>query len=161
MEKILFVCLGNICRSPTAETVFRKKLSLHPVGSKLKVHFDSAGTAGYHVGEPSDSRSIQYAVSRGYAMTHLARQIQKTDFVEFDWIFAMDQSNFKNLTQFMQLHFPQDQYEYLQKKIQMVTQYLKDSKYKEIPDPYYGKEKDFQLVLDLLEECATNWLERF
>ncbi len=144
--KILFVCLGNICRSPTAEAVFRKKAST--LG--LNYHFDSAGTAGYHIGEKSDPRSIKHAEKRGYEMKHLARQVQVADFHNFDLIFAMDHSNLQNL---IQIAHTQE----LQSKVKLLTEYSKNFNSDHVPDPYYGSSEAFEHVLDLVEDCADHF----
>ena len=122
-KKVLFVCLGNICRSPTAEAIFRKKSSEHGEGW----HFDSAGTANFHVGERSDHRSIRHAEKRGYKMTHLARQVHEKDFESFDWIFAMDTKNFKHLIE-MAPSVHRD-------KVKMVTDFCQGENPGLIPDP--------------------------
>jgi protein-tyrosine phosphatase len=147
MRKVLFVCLGNICRSPTAEAIFRKKSA-----GDQKWHFDSAGTSSNHIGEKSDDRSIKHAAQRGYEMTHLARQVQIQDFHEFDLIFTMDQSNYNNL-----IHMaPPDHHQ----KIRMVTELCQKQHPGLVPDPYYGGPKDFELVIDLLEDAATAFFEK-
>lgn len=147
--KILFVCLGNICRSPTAESIFQKKL----MASFPSLTFDSAGTAAYHTGEPSDPRSIEHARSRGYEMTHLARQVSIKDFYEFDLIFAMDQANQRDLRQLC----PEES---LQKKIYLITDFAKKIKQKGVPDPYHGGADGFDFVIDLLEDCVSGVVEK-
>lgn len=143
--KLLFVCLGNICRSPTAEAIFRKKLQ----EQQLSCHLDSAGTQGYHSGERSDSRSIRHASLKGYEMTHLARQVTANDIIEFDLILAMDRSNYENLLRMC----PQENFK---KKIFMVTT---SSPHSEVPDPYYGSSEDFEKVISILEDCFPYWSE--
>lgn len=148
MKKVLFVCLGNICRSPTAEAIFRK----YSNGHSQKWHFDSAGTSGNHVGEKSDHRSIRHAEKRGYEMTHLARQFQVEDFHEFDFIFTMDKSNFQNVIKLA----PKEH----QTKVRMVTDLCQKQHDGLVPDPYYGGPSDFELVIDLLEDAAHSFFNR-
>lgn len=136
------VCLGNICRSPTAEAIFRHHFP--------HLTFDSAGTAGYHIGERSDHRSIHHAKDRGYSMTHLARQLSPKDFGNFDLILVMDRSNYLNAVKVA----PNAE---LSKKVKMITDHLDQMKASEIPDPYYGDATLFEHVVDLLEDCARGW----
>lgn len=140
--KILFVCLGNICRSPSAEAVFRLKFK--EMG--IDAYFDSAATSNFHIGDPSDPRSIHHAALRGYEMTHLGRQISAQDFSNFDYIFGMDDSNIENILKVC----PQEHAH----KVSLLTKYALNKNYKMVPDPYYGKEKDFELVLDIIEDCV-------
>jgi protein-tyrosine phosphatase len=139
---VLFVCLGNICRSPTAEGVFLKKAE--KVG--LEVVVDSAGTAGYHVGAAPDNRSQNVAQKRGYDLSKLqCRKVEPTDFENFDHVIAMDNENVANLKQMCppELHH----------KIRLFMSYAQ-SDYQEVPDPYYSGAKGFELVLDLIEQAA-------
>lgn len=153
MIKILFVCLGNICRSPTAHGVFEGKLAerfdsaLFEGKSKGDVlSVDSAGTAAWHIGKAPDKRSQLAAKQRGYDLSQLrARQVAETDFLDFDFILAMDKANLKNL---------QDQCprEY-QHKLALFLDYAEGSEL-EVPDPYYGGESGFSEVLDLIESAS-------
>lgn len=153
MTKILFVCLGNICRSPTAQGVFEGKLTarfdsaLFEGKSKDDVfHIDSAGTAAWHIGKAPDKRSQLAAKNRGYDLSQLrARQVDETDFSDFDFILAMDKANLKNL---------QDQCprEY-QHKLALFLDYAEGSEL-EVPDPYYGGDSGFSKVLDLIESAS-------
>lgn len=143
------MCLGNICRSPTAEAIFRKKLTERGIVAEL----DSAGTANYHVGHKSDSRSIHHAEKKGYSMTHLGRQVEVSDFHKFDLILAMDSANFSNL-----LKVCND--EKLKYKIKMMTDYCNDQSVKEVPDPYHGTAEDFEKVIDILENCVEKLISK-
>lgn len=140
MKKVLFVCLGNICRSPTAEAIFRKKAS----EAGLDLQFDSAGTIDFHQGDPSDPRSIQHAEARGYEMTHLARQIKPQDYDDFDLILVMDQSNLNNV----RAGAPTGALE----KIKMLREFTSSMSDDHVPDPYYGSAHDFEHVIDLIED---------
>jgi protein-tyrosine phosphatase len=140
---ILFVCLGNICRSPTAEGVFRE--TVRKAAPRLDVHIDSAGTAGYHIGEPPDRRSRSAALKRGIDIGDLrARQISRTDFTTFDWILAMDRGNLRDL----EAKRPRDS----SAKVGLFLDFAPQTGRSEVPDPYYGGDADFELVLDL---CAA------
>ncbi len=139
---VLFVCLGNICRSPTAEAVFRKKVA----EAGLDVHIDSAGTHGYHIGSPPDKRSQQAGIARGYRFDKLkCRRVESDDFGRFDYILAMDESNLKNLKNMAESEH--------HNKIALFLSYA-NSDETEVPDPYYGGQRGFELVLDLIEEAS-------
>jgi protein-tyrosine phosphatase len=145
-KKILFVCLGNICRSPSAEAVFKGLIHNKGVHSNFKI--DSAGTYGYHEGEPADRRMQSYAVKRGYNLTSISRAFKsQTDWDRFDYIIAMDDSNLRDLKGMAR---NADDL----KKLFKMTDFSARFKYDEIPDPYYGGEQGFELVLDLLEDAG-------
>lgn len=143
--RVLFVCLGNICRSPTAEAVFRQQLS--SAGLDVQVAVDSAGTSDWHVGKPADTRTRLAAQRRGYDMTALrGRQVQVEDFSRFDLILAMDASNMAEL----QALQPADSHAELDLYLRRYQLALD-----EMPDPYYGGEEGFEHVLDLAEQAAA------
>jgi protein-tyrosine phosphatase len=146
--KVLCVCLGNICRSPTAEGVLRALAAREFPGLVLQV--DSAGTAGYHVGEPPDRRTIAVGRRRGYELSGLrARQVTPDDFHRFDYILAMDRNNLSELKA---------------RRLAGATAQLAlfmsfaDVGHDEVPDPYYGSVEDFERVLDLCEHAARGFL---
>lgn len=144
--KILFVCLGNICRSPAGENIFRHTIKSAGVGDQF--HIDSAGTEAWHTGKGPDSRMTQTLQSRDIAVTGKARQITTLDLEKFDLILTMDNENFKNVKKL-------DPQEIYADKIQKFTSYCQNHSETEVPDPYYGGQDGFELVADLLEDgCA-------
>jgi protein-tyrosine phosphatase len=148
--KILFVCLGNICRSPTAEAVFRAILARE--APELLIEVDSAGTAGYHVGDPPDHRTRYAAQRRGYDMSALrARIVEPQDFGRFDLILAMDRENLEVLRR----RAPESAHE----RIRLFLEFAPDSLVAEVPDPYYGGPNGFEEVLDLVEAGARGLLQ--
>jgi len=149
--RILFVCLGNICRSPAAEGILRQRLIDSALD--LEVLVDSAGTGGWHVGELPDDRMRQAAKRRGYTLCHRARQVQPHDFETFDAIYGMDQSNVKNLHRLAQ------GVNRNLLKIESFGLLLGDRSF-EIPDPYHGGPEGFERVLDLLEEGVNALVAR-
>ena len=147
---VLMVCLGNICRSPTAEGVFRAGVQAAGLSSHIGV--DSAGTSNWHVGEPPDGRSIRAAAHRRYDLSRQrARQVTARDFEEFDYILAMDSMNLREL----QMRCP----EAMQHKLGLMLSYGDTGK-SEVPDPYDGGHDGFELVLDLLESACDDLLMR-
>ncbi|CBL46900.1 Protein-tyrosine-phosphatase [gamma proteobacterium HdN1] len=149
--KVLFVCLGNICRSPTAEAVLRKMLQDR--GLTHLVDVDSAGTGNWHAGSPPDERAVAAAQARGYDMAGLkARQIEENDYRHFDLILAMDRSNVS--------HMRRSCTNGTAGKIGLVLEYAQHSPLSEVPDPYYGEGDGFELVLDLLEDACDCLIER-
>jgi len=144
-KKILFVCLGNICRSPSAEAVFKGLVYKEGVHNNFDI--DSAGTYGYHEGEPADRRMQSHAVKRGYNLTSISRPFNPiVDWDRFDYIVAMDDSNIRDLTGMARNG---DDI----KKLFKMTDFSTKFNYNEVPDPYYGGEQGFELVLDLLEDA--------
>lgn len=143
--KILFVCLGNICRSPSAEAVFsdlvRKK------GKEGQFVIDSAGTSAWHAGEKADPRMRKHARKRGIDITSISRQFEVEDFDRFDFIVAMDQENMGELKKLARGQKDLD-------KLHMMTSFSKKFNYDQVPDPYYGGDDGFELVLDLLEDAG-------
>lgn len=145
---VLMVCLGNICRSPTAHGVFESLIAQQDLDSHILV--DSAGTAAYHIGNPPDERSVVAARSRGYELSHLrARQVQPEDFYQFDYILAMDKENLRNLRKVQ----PQD----ASAQVRMFLEFGQTT-VSEVPDPYYGGTAGFEQVLDLVENASTGLL---
>ena len=139
---VLFVCLGNICRSPTAEGVFAQKA----LAQGLDLYIDSAGTSGYKDGAAPDKRSQEIAKERGYDLSKLkCRKVNESDYEKFDYILAMDNENVHNLKRKCPDEF--------QHKIKLFLNYGK-GEFDEVPDPYYGGKRAFELVLDLIEEAS-------
>jgi protein-tyrosine phosphatase len=138
------VCLGNICRSPTAQGVLRAKLDLAGLGSR--VHVDSAGTGNWHVGEPPDARAQRHAAKRGYDLSRLrGRQVDERDFLEFDFILAMDRANLIDLQRIAPTGWARAE-----------VRLFADA---EVPDPYTGSPADFERVLDLVEIACERWVK--
>lgn len=146
---VLFVCMGNICRSPTAEGVFRRLVE--EAGLAHAIRIDSAGTHAYHVGAPPDNRAQAAARGRGYDLACLVgRQVSGRDFVEFDYILAMDRDNLANLER----RCPPD----LGHKLGLFLDFSIDFRGREVPDPYYGGPQGFDLVLNMVENGARGLL---
>lgn len=147
---VVFVCMGNICRSPTAEVVFRHYVE--SAGLSAFIHIDSAGTHDYHIGHQPDLRSQLAARQRGYDMTSLrGRQVDVADFERFDYILAMDKANLAIL----QYLAPRG----CKKQLQLFLDYARHSNVCEVPDPYYGGEQGFESVLDMVEDAAQGLLQ--
>lgn len=148
--RVLFVCMGNICRSPMAEGTFRHLLKNE--GLTKYVHVDSAGTHSYHVGASPDKRSQQIANRYGVNLRSIkARPVSPNDFVKFDYILAMDKDNYKHLLDLCPQ--PNDR-----SKIQLFLDYAPELKEEEVPDPYYGGLIGFEKVMNLVEEAAIGLL---
>ncbi len=146
MKKIIFVCLGNICRSPVAEGIMLHLKEKY----QLDVEIDSAGTASYHIGEAPDRRTIANAAKHGIDLTNLrARQFEVKDFDKFDWILAMDINNMNTLKRMTveQKHL---------QKIKLMLDFAYSFSNAEVPDPYYGTEKDFELVFNLVNKACRS-----
>ncbi|WP_428101892.1 low molecular weight protein-tyrosine-phosphatase [Candidatus Rariloculus sp.] len=147
---VLFVCMGNICRSPTAEGMFLKVLEER--APKLRIHVDSAGTHAYHIGEPPDLRAQHAARRRGIDLSgQRARQVRAKDFERFDLVLAMDEINHAMLLE----RSPQEFHE----RIRLFLEFAPRLDRTEVPDPYYGGVNGFEHVLDLVEEAATGLIE--
>lgn len=151
-KKILFVCLGNICRSPSAEAVFIGIVENRALTNYFEI--DSAGTHAYHAGEPADKRMRSHAKKRGYSLSSISRKFNPTiDFDYFDMIVGMDNENIQVLKRMTRNQSDLD-------KIYKMTDFRKAWDYDEIPDPFYGGEEGFELVLDLLEDSCKGLLEK-
>jgi protein-tyrosine phosphatase len=147
--RILFVCLGNICRSPTAEAVLREIAARE--APDLRLEMDSAGTAGYHVGEPPDPRTRQAAARRGYDLSALrARVVEPEDFEHFDLILAMDRENLSVLRR----RAPGT----AQQRLRLLLEFASQGAPEDVPDPYYGGPNGFEEVLDLVEDAVRGLL---
>jgi protein-tyrosine phosphatase len=152
MINVLFVCLGNICRSPAAEAVFNAQISKKKLENFLQC--DSAGTAAYHAGEPADYRMRRIAQKRGYQCTSISRPVNpKVDFERFDYLIAMDRQNFRDLNAMATTDFDR-------KKIHLMTDFCLSKNFDSVPDPYYGGDAGFDLVLDILEDACEGLIRK-
>ncbi len=148
--KVLFVCLGNICRSPTAHGVMLQRVAQQSLADRIEV--DSCGTGGWHAGEPPDVRATEEAHRRGYDLSPLrARQIEPADFCRFDYILAMDKSNLCDLQAQCPVGF--------QGHLGLFLAYAPQASADEVPDPYYGAGDGFAHVLNLVEQACDGLLE--
>lgn len=148
-RRVLFVCLGNICRSPTAEAVFRELARREAAG--LVIEVDSAGTHGYHVGEPPDERAIAAAARRGIDMRALrARVIEEADFERFDLVLAMDEQNLRRLQRLAPAEH--------RHRVRLFLEFAPALGRRDVPDPYYGGATGFEQVLDLVEQASRGLL---
>lgn len=147
--RILFVCMGNICRSPTAEGVFRETLRTR--APEFHVHVDSAGTHAYHVGEPPDRRACRAAARRGIDLSgQRARRVSTADFSAFDLVLAMDEDNFRTLSGISPPEY--------RSRIRLFLEFAPEAGRDSVPDPYYGGATGFEYVLDLVEEASLGLL---
>ena len=150
-KKVLFVCQGNICRSPSAEAVFTGMVKSKGLAKDFEI--DSAGTSEWHAGEPADRRMQSHAVKRGYDLTSISRQFNPdTYFNNFDFIIGMDDANIQVLKS-----MARNKEDIA--KIYLMTDFSKEFTYNEVPDPYYGGDAGFELVLDLLEDSCEGFLD--
>jgi len=146
MKQVLFVCLGNVCRSPSAEAVFNALIEKYGLQSELQC--DSAGTDAYHSGDQADYRMMQFALKRGYRLTSISRRVSpKYDFDRFDYIIGMDKQNVRDLKLLSRNEDDRN-------KISLMTDYCSDKRYDSVPDPYYGGAAGFELVLNILEDAC-------
>tara|TARA_Y100001968_G_scaffold207952_1_gene191087 strand:+ start:898 stop:1371 length:474 start_codon:yes stop_codon:yes gene_type:complete len=152
VKKILFVCLGNICRSPAAEGIFKQKIKNRNLENFFIV--DSAGTGGWHVGNLPDRRMCETAKARGIELISRSRQIKENDLYEFDHIFVMDNNNLKAVKSLIK-----DQSYLLSSKIKLILSYSENYKLDEVPDPYYGGQNGFDEVLDLLDDAIDGLIK--
>ena len=150
MKKILFVCLGNICRSSSAEEIMRTLVK--QAGLEQEIEIDSAGILNCHQGELPDSRMRMHAARRGYELTHHSRPVRIDDFFEFDWLIGMDDRNIQDLKD----RAPSPEAE---KKICRMTDFCRVKQVDYVPDPYYGGAQGFENVLDILEDACSGLLE--
>lgn len=148
MKKVLFVCLGNICRSPLAEALFRKHIQTNGLDQSFSC--DSCGTAAYHVGSPPDNRSVANALANGLSYTHSGRQFSRQDFDQFDYIIAMDQSNFDDIQSLNTSGHS---------NIYKLRDFDSIANGSDVPDPYFGGEQGFQDVFEIIDRSTGLLLE--
>ena len=148
--RVLFVCMGNICRSPMAEGVFKHHVK--QAGLDGSIATDSAGTHDYHIGEPPDPRAQRAASRRGYDLSALrGRQVSRGDFGEFDYLLAMDETNLRTLERLCPSQHAH--------KLKLFMEFSTGPALREVPDPYYGGEQGFERVLDMVEQAAQELLD--
>ncbi len=150
MINILFVCLGNICRSPLAEGVLVH--AIKEKGLDNQIYVDSCGTSAYHIGDSPDPRTIQNARENNIVLTSRARQFKVDDFEKFDYILAMDQSNYQNIVRLD----PKEQYT---DKVSLLRNHDQNNKGADVPDPYFGGQDGFQEVFDIVHRSVYNFLD--
>jgi len=149
MTKVLFVCMGNICRSPTAEGVFRHKVE--QAGLQDRITIDSAGTHAYHVGNPPDTRAMDAAIKRDIDLSkQRARRVCSDDFITFDYVVAMDESNKHDLLNICPAGY--------EGRVKLFLEFGNGDE-TEVPDPYYGQGRGFEIVLNLVEDAAEGLLK--
>lgn len=147
--RVLFVCMGNICRSPTAQGVFRKLLQSEGLDDVIEI--DSAGTHGYHTGEPPDRRAREAAARRGIDLSDLrARCVETQDFSYYDYVLAMDQENYHSLSRICPPGF--------ERRLMLFMDFAPHLRTREVPDPYYGGAAGFERVFDMVEAAAEGLL---
>ena len=148
--KLLFVCMGNICRSPAAEAVMKHVVDREGLGDRI--HIDSAGTLGMHAGNQADARMRKAGFNRGYDLTSIARQVSRDDFDEFDLILVMDRQNRRDIRPFEPKGTSPEQ-------LRLFCEFCSEHDKIEVPDPYYGGPQGFEEVLDLLEDGCEGLLK--
>lgn len=150
MVRVLFVCMGNICRSPTAQGAFA--MLVKQQGMEDTIEIDSAGTHAYHIGEPPDRRAQASAMQRGIDLsTQRARLIEKADFEKFDYVLAMDEENYQNLAALCPDSHKQ--------RLKLLMEFAPHLNQREVPDPYYGGTSGFERVMDMVESAAQGLLD--
>jgi len=150
MTRVLFVCMGNICRSPAAEIVFRQLVADAGLGHAIEI--DSAGTIDYHHGKPPDRRMARTLAARGYAIAGSARQVRAADLERFDLILAADEDNLDDLRAL-------DREQRHADKLRLLTSFCLEHEASRVPDPYYGGDDGFEQVADLVEDACAGLLE--
>ncbi|MDB9528515.1 low molecular weight phosphotyrosine protein phosphatase [Oscillatoria sp. CS-180] len=148
--QLLFVCLGNICRSPSAENIMNHLLQSRQLADQITC--DSAGTSSYHIGSAPDRRMAQAARAEGITLAGQARQLQAADLENFDWILAMDDDNYRDILRLD----PDGRFHH---KVRKICDFCRHHTDKEVPDPYYGGEAGFKYVIDLLLDACEGFLE--
>lgn len=150
MVRVLFVCMGNICRSPTAHGIFAALVKQHALEYEIEV--DSAGTHGYHIGNPPDPRAQASALKRGIDLSGLrARRVESIDFEKFDYVLAMDRDNYNHLARLCDARH--------KTKLRLFMEFAPHLKLHEVPDPYYGGAAGFERVVDMVEAAAQGLLD--
>jgi protein-tyrosine phosphatase len=149
--RVLFVCLGNICRSPAAENIMNYLIQQRQLEGQIVC--DSAGTASYHTGNPPDRRMAAAAVNYGLTLTGRARQFEPADFERFDWILAMDRQNYRDIIALS----PGNVYN---NKVRMMCDFCRTHTDQDVPDPYYGGPEGFTYVIDLLMDACAGFLDQ-
>ncbi|MEX0323486.1 MAG: low molecular weight protein-tyrosine-phosphatase [Puniceicoccaceae bacterium] len=150
VTNVLFVCMGNICRSPAAEAIFKDYVD--KAGLSDRIQCDSAGTIGYHAGHPADGRMRAAGRERGYSLDSISRQVRQDDFNRFNHVIAMDLDNLDSLKSL-------DNRIQGSAKISLMCDFAREHDVREVPDPYYGGSHGFELVLDILEDACEGLLE--